>query len=261
MSHSVTTLKAIIFDVDGTLADTEEVHRLAFNATFRECGLDWFWTPTLYEQLLSVSGGRERITSYAAEHPHKATGGELTPQRVAEIHRIKTDRYAALLAAGRIPLRDGTVRLLHEARAVGVRLAIATSSARSNLDTLLDLNLTGDWRSWFEAIATCETTPDKKPSPAVYLEALHTLGLPAAGCVAIEDTQNGLRAASAAALSTVITTHRYTRRHAFAGAALVVDSLGEPDQPPKLLHGNLHGEACVTLTLLAQLLRAPRLAT
>ena len=247
-------LRAIIFDVDGTLADTEEVHRQAFNATFRECGLDWFWSPADYRRLLAISGGRERMTRYALENPLPNRAEGLTPANIAEIHRLKTARYAALLEAGRVPLRPGVARLLREARDGGVRLAIATSSARSNLETLLDLNLEPGWRDWFDVIESSDTTHEKKPSPAVYRAVLAGLALAAEDCIAVEDTCNGLRAARAANLCTVITTHRYTRDERFPGAALVVDGLGEPGHPPRLLQGSLHDEPCVNLALLRSLL-------
>ena len=132
-------LEGIIFDVDGTLADTEELHRQAFNASFRAFGLAWEWTPPRYQELLAISGGRERMAHYAAALALSGVPVTLTPQRIAEIHRDKTARYGQLLRAGNLALRPGAARLMQEARAAGVRLAIATSSARSNLETLLNL--------------------------------------------------------------------------------------------------------------------------
>ena len=247
-------LQALVFDVDGTLADTEEIHRQAFNATFEERGLDWCWSPAEYRRLLAISGGRERMTRYAAEHPPANQEHDLTAADIAEMHRLKTARYAALLEAGRVPLRQGVARLLREARDNGLRLAIATSSALSNLETLLDLNLAPDWRSWFEVVESSDTTVEKKPSPAVYQAALRRLGLDATACIAVEDTLNGLLAARAAGLCTVITTHRYTREDDFPGAALVVEGLGEPDSPPPVRQGTLDAGTCVNLAVLRGLL-------
>ncbi len=248
-------LEGIIFDVDGTLADTEELHRQAFNASFRAFGLAWEWTPPRYQALLAISGGRERMAHYAAAVALGGAPVTLTPQLIAEIHRDKTERYGQLLRAGSLALRPGAARLIQEARAAGVRLAIATSSARTNLETLLNLNLAPDWPQWFAAIETCESVPAKKPAPAVYQAALANAGLSATHCVAIEDTTNGLQAALAAGLRTVITTHRYTRCEAFPGASLVVDGLGEPTQPPRLQAGDLYGQTCVNLALLRCLVR------
>lgn len=247
-------LEAIIFDVDGTIADTEELHRQAFNRAFAEFAIPWEWSPALYEALLGVSGGRERINHYMRAELAKGPGEILTPDLIRLVHARKTELYAELLRAGELKLRPGVARLFGEARAAGIRLALATSSARSNLDTLLDLNLPRDWREWFSAIETCDSVVEKKPSPAVYLAALAGLGVPAANCVAIEDTVNGLGAAVAAGIVAVITTHAYTRGHRFDGAALVVDSLGEPAAPCAVRAGSLGDEPCVTVAALRRLL-------
>jgi HAD superfamily hydrolase (TIGR01509 family) len=232
-------LQGLIFDVDGTLADTEEIHRIAFNQTFATFDLDWCWTPELYEELLVISGGKERITQYAKRvEPERALTPEF-PDFVGRLHAQKTALYARLLSSGHIRLRPGIERLLHEARSAGLTLGIATSSAWSNVKTLLDNNLGHAWQSWFAAVETCDTVTEKKPSPAVYLAVLKRLRLSPQHCVAIEDTENGLKAARAAGLATVITTHRFTRNHAFLGAALVLDGLGEPEQPMSVIRGNV----------------------
>lgn len=253
-------LQALIFDVDGTLADTEEVHRQAFNRAFAEYSIPWEWTPALYERLLSVSGGRERIDFYMRELLAQGPGEILTPDLIKELHARKTALYGEMIRAGHLVLRPGVARLLDEAREAGLRLALATSSARRNLETLLDMNLPADWRRWFDAIESCDSVPSKKPSPAVYLAALRGLDLPASACVAFEDTLIGLRAARAAQLETVITTHRYTQARSFPGAAIVTDGLGEPNAPCTVIHGSLFGHPCVSVPLLRQLLEAQRSA-
>ncbi len=224
-------LRALIFDVDGTLADTEEIHRHAFNVTFEEFGLGWEWTPRIYRELLRISGGRERMHAYA----ESLAGAYVWPRNPSEyfrrIHRVKTAHYARLLAEGNVQLRPGVLRLLGEARERGLRLALATSSALSNVHALLGHHLGGGWSQWFDAIVTCDVVETKKPSPAVYEYALRALRLDAWHCVAFEDTENGNLAARSAGLPTIITTHYYTRAAAFPGASLVVDHLGEPDQP------------------------------
>lgn len=247
-------LKALIFDVDGTLADTEEVHRLAFNRAFAEYAIPWEWPPELYERLLTVSGGRERIDFYMRELLAQGPSEIMTPDLIRELHQRKTAIYAEMIRAGHLRLRPGAARLLNEAREAGLRLALATSSARSNLETLLDMNLPPDWRDWFDAIESCDTVPAKKPSPAVYVAALRGLNLPPNVCIAVEDTLNGLKSARAAQLLTVVTTHRYTQAHDFPGAALVTDGLGEPDAPCAVWHGSLGKERCVTVALLRRLL-------
>jgi HAD superfamily hydrolase (TIGR01509 family) len=246
-------LEAIIFDVDGTLADTEDVHRRAFNQAFKEFELDWNWTPTLYEELLAISGGRERITYYGADLVEQFGNQDKFAHYVRDIHEVKTRIYAEMLNDGEIPLRPGVERLLGEIRDSGLTLAIATSSTFSNLKTLLDRNLPEKWMSWFAAIASCDTVSKKKPSPAVYNSVLSILKLDPSHAVAIEDTVNGCLAATNAGLATVITTHFFTRHHYFPKADLVVDSLGESDRPFKLIDGDAGAATLVDVALLEHL--------
>ena len=145
-------LEAVIFDVDGTLADTEEVHRQAFNEAFKEFELDWNWTPSLYEELLAISGGRERIAYYGADLVEQFHTLDKFTHYVRDIHEVKTRIYTELLNDGEIPLRPGVERLLNEIRESGLTLGIATSSTFSNLRTLLDQNLPKNWMSWFSAL-------------------------------------------------------------------------------------------------------------
>jgi HAD superfamily hydrolase (TIGR01509 family) len=217
------TLRALIFDVDGTLAETEELHRLAFNAAFAAAGLDWHWDQPLYGRLLAVTGGKERIAHFqdVARLPHK-----LDAPRIAALHADKTARYAALVASGDLPLRPGVRRLLREARAAGLRLAIATTTSRPNVDALLSACSP---LPVFDVIAAGDEVPRKKPAPDIYVAALHRLGLSASDCLAIEDTENGLKSAAAACLACLITISAYGGTGPFEGAAAVVSDLGEPD--------------------------------
>jgi HAD superfamily hydrolase (TIGR01509 family) len=248
-------LRALIFDVDGTLADTEELHRQAFNLTFVEFGLEWEWTPRLYEQLLAVSGGRERMHAYAESLGEGFRWPRNPSAYFRDLHRVKTAHYAKLLNDTHVPLRPGVRRLLDEAARRELRLGIATSSARSNVDTLLANALGADWASRFEAIATCDVIEEKKPAPAVYNHVLAQLRLAPRHAIAFEDTVNGNRAAQAAGLAVVITTHYYTRHDRFPGAALVLDHLGEPDQPFTPRAGEAGIATCVDVDLLQQLLQ------
>ncbi|MEM7543830.1 MAG: HAD-IA family hydrolase [Pseudomonadota bacterium] len=203
-------LAAIIFDVDGTLAETEEVHRLAFNYTFSEFGLDWEWTPALYEDLLAISGGRRRIAQFGHALRTRFKNDVEFEEFVTTVHKAKTRKYAAMIQEGEVPLRPGVRRLIDEARAQNLTLAMATSSAQSNLEALLDMNLPAGWRDWFAAIETCENVGEQKPASAVYKAVLQTLGIECSSAVAIEDTVNGLLAATGAGLATVI--HRSALR-------------------------------------------------
>lgn len=247
-------LKAIVFDMDGTLADTEEIHRQAFNRAFAEFGFPWQWSPAEYHDLLAISGGRERIRQFLLQKRGRRRATAALRQLAIAVHRRKSEIYRDLLRAGHVTLRPGVKRLLFEARALGVRLAIATSSSRRNVDTLLDTALGGEADGLFRAIATCDVVEDQKPAPALYQFALAELGVEPVHAVAVEDTHNGVLAARAAGLVTVITTHRYTRDNDFRGAALVLDQLGEPDRPFCVLDGDAHGATFVDLALLQRLL-------
>ena len=248
------SLNAIIFDCDGTLADTEETHRQAFNLAFAEFGLDWDWTPTLYAELLAISGGRERMYAYGTEIRADFSSDQAYRRNIAELHKLKTRLYADLIRDGHVPLRGGVRRLIDEARSADVTLAIATSTQAGNVAALLDINLPADWRSWFTVIKSCDEVEEKKPSPAVYSAVLEALALNPAGCVAVEDTVNGLVAADSAGLTTVITAHYYTRHCHFPQAALVVDGMGDPEEPFRLLTGNARGRSYLDLALLDELL-------
>ncbi len=225
-------LTTLIFDVDGTLADTErDGHRVAFNQAFAEAGLDWRWDSDLYRRLLAVSGGKERILYYLEQvRPDNAVPGD-PAEFVARLHVAKTRIYTDMLAQGVIPLRPGVRRLLNEARRGGFRLAIATTTTPDNVTALLEHSLGSQAPGWFEVIAAGDIVAHKKPAPDIYLYAMRRMGVSADECLAFEDSGNGLQSARAAGLATVITISDYTRDHDFDGAVLVLDSLGEPDQP------------------------------
>ncbi len=243
-------LVALIFDLDGTIADTEEIHRLAFNAAFAEHGLSWEWSPAEYARLLSVSGGRERILYYARQSPPAAADETPLTEFARRLHGLKSLLYARMLADRGAPLRPGVSRLLHEARRCGIRLAIASSTSLANVRAVFDRNLPGDCAHWFDVLATCDEVEEKKPSPAVYRYVLDCTGWDAHRCVALEDTPNGNRAALDAGLATVITTHAFTRRDDFAGASLVVSDLGEPERPCEVFGGDAQGADYVDVALL-----------
>jgi HAD superfamily hydrolase (TIGR01509 family) len=220
-------VSALIFDVDGTLADTEETHRQAFNYAFLAFGLEWEWSKPRYRELLKTSGGKERIVLFVdALHVSQGERTRLAALAPA-IHREKTRLYAELIADGRCPPRPGVLRLLAEAREAGVRLAIASTTSPQNVDALLTRHLGAGALRMFDAIACGDHVPRKKPAPDIYRLALAMLGLPSSACVAFEDSPNGLRAAKTAGLFTVVTPSPWTTGEAFRGADLELPHLGD----------------------------------
>jgi beta-phosphoglucomutase-like phosphatase (HAD superfamily) len=221
------TIKAIIFDVDGTLADTEDGHRKSFNKAFAECGLDWNWDVALYDKLLKVTGGKERITYFVSDFlPGFAKPADFEGF-VKNLHAIKTMHYTKMLGEGHIPLRPGVKRLIHDAHAAGIALAIATTTTPENVSALLEVGLGNNWADLFSANGCGDIVPHKKPAPDIYFWVLEKLGLSADECIALEDSENGLRSSLAAGLKTFVTTNHYTRNQNFAGASGVSDDLGD----------------------------------
>jgi len=220
-------LQALIFDVDGTLADTESTHRAAFNHAFAEEGLDWVWDEALYTELLEISGGKERIAHY-----WKRTRGDIVgidahalQDTIARLHEVKTAAYEGMVNDGQVSLRPGVLRLIESAHEQGLALAIATTTSPVNIAALLRKAIGPHWRALFGVVEDASTAPIKKPHPQVYLQTLQRMGMAAARCIALEDSGNGLKAALAAGLPTVITPNRFTQHHDFAGAMRVVPDL------------------------------------
>ena len=220
-------LRALVFDVDGTLADTERFHLEAFNHAFAEEGLDWHWDAALYTRLLEVSGGKERILHYWRETRGSVVeiGADALRDTVDRIHLAKTAAYEAMVQEGRVELRPGVLALMEDAQRAGLQLAIATTTSPVNVAALLRRAIGAGWRLQFPVVCDASTAPLKKPHPQVYLQALQRLGLPAGAAMAFEDSANGLRAARAAGLDVVITPTAFTRHQDFSGALRVLGSL------------------------------------
>ena len=230
------SLSAVLFDVDGTLADTErDGHRLAFNSAFIDFGLSWNWDIELYGKLLEITGGKERIRYYIDHYSPEITQNINLTDWIAELHKTKTKYFLKLLSEGKIPLRPGVARLIHELRSNNIRMAIATTTTPENVYALLESTLGEDSPSWFDAIGAGDIVPYKKPAPDIYHWALDKLKLPPDECVAIEDSENGLKASLAANISTIITTSEYTHSQNFNGAAIVLTDLGESNAPAAML--------------------------
>ena len=220
-------LQALIFDVDGTLADTEAAHRAAFNLAFEQEGQDWVWDEALYTRLLDVSGGKERLLHYWTQrHPEvRDVDGAGVRDTIARLHELKTAAYEAMVNDGAVSLRPGVLHLIDAASQAGLQLAIATTTSPVNIAALLRAAIGSDWRQFFGIVEDASTAAIKKPHPQVYLQTLQRLQLPAAACLAFEDSANGLRAARGAGLATVITPTGFTADHDFSGALKVLPNL------------------------------------
>jgi HAD superfamily hydrolase (TIGR01509 family) len=213
-------VRALIFDVDGTLAETEEVHRLAFNAAFEDLGVPWTWDRPRYRELLRVTGGKERLALCAGE-----VGLTMSDAEIARIHARKNALYAQFVSEGRAPFLPGVDALIRDAKSAGLKCAICTTTSRSNIDALLGANLGAEGSALFDAMVCGEDVIEKKPSPEAYLLALRILGFSAGECLALEDSSNGLRAARAAGVRTIVTPSWYSSGEDFSGALQVRDSL------------------------------------
>ena len=204
-------LRALVWDVDGTLAETEhDGHRVAFNQAFADEGLPWHWDEALYRELLATTGGKERMRAWWHRlDPSSAATPEATA-RIARLHARKTALYVDLVARGAVQLRPGVARLLQDARQAGITLAIATTTSPENVTALLAATLGPDSPAWFSCIGAGDVVPHKKPAPDIYHWVLQRLGLADADCLALEDSAPGCMAALAAGLPTVVARSRYT---------------------------------------------------
>lgn len=246
-------LRAVLFDVDGTLADTEALgHRPAYNRAFRKLGLQLRWGPKLYRKLLKQPGGRERLKHYV-EHYQPDLGKEQAEVSadldgwVAKVHELKSKYFKKRMRNGSVPLRPGIARLMREARANGLKLGIVTNASLKTLKPVLRYCMGPELAAEIDVIASGEEVKRKKPAPDLYRLALQRLGVEAGECVTLEDSQMGLAAATAAKVAAVVTVNSDTLEQDFSDAALVMSSLGEPGAPAKVLRGELCGRSWVTI--------------
>ncbi|MDZ7750564.1 MAG: HAD family hydrolase [Gammaproteobacteria bacterium] len=250
------TLEALIFDVDGTLADTEAGHLAAFNHAFADAGLDWEWSTGDYTRLLEVTGGKERMAHYLKAWEPATRPPEPVNESIAALHAAKTRHYVAMLEGGAIALRPGVERLLREAREAGLRLAIATTTTPANVEALLEHTLGPGAMDWFEVVGAGGVVPHKKPAPDIYEYVLREMGLAPTAAIAFEDSGPGVRAARGAGLPVIVTTSTFTVDHDFTGAALVLDSMGEVERPFGVLGGDAGGHEWLDVELVREVHRA-----
>jgi HAD superfamily hydrolase (TIGR01509 family) len=220
-------LKAILWDVDGTLAETErDGHLVAMNAAFDELAVPWRWDERRYGELLRVAGGYERLLFDMESQPLAPDSIEERNALARRIHALKNQRYAELVASGALPLRAGVRELFDECAAEGVRMAVVTTTSRGNVDALLAAQIGADWGSRFAAVVCAEDAPVKKPDPQAYRLVLERLQLPAERTLAIEDSAMGLAAATALDIPVIITRSRYFSDDPVPGAMAVGPGLG-----------------------------------
>lgn len=246
------SLSALIFDVDGTLAETEQWHRQAFNLAFMDMDLDWIWDHALYLELLSVTGGKERMRHYASLHDRDFLANPDIGQRIVSLHRNKTNHYARLISSGEVKLRPGIERLINEAKDNQLKLAISTTTTRDNVVNLLTATLGKNGPTMFDAISAADSAEHKKPAPDVYFDTLRKLKIRPDQCLTFEDSQNGLLSARRANIDTVVTLSDFTSCHDHMDAIAVLKNLGDPGLPCEVVRGDLDGREFVDLELLRQ---------
>lgn len=230
-------MSALLLDCDGVLADTERYgHLPAFNATFEEFGLPVRWDEEEYGRKLAVGGGKERMATLFEDPRFVADAGvpedaEARAELLARWHRSKTAAFKQLVSDGSIPPRPGVARLVRAAVDAGWTVAVCSTSAQESVTAVLQHAVGEDYAARIPVFAG-DVVPAKKPDPAVYLLAVDQLGLDPDDTVVVEDSRNGLLAATRAGLPCLVTVNGYTREEDFGDAALVVSELGDPDRPP-----------------------------
>ena len=234
-------LKAIIFDVDGTLGETEQVHREAFNAAFRAEDLDWNWSTELFREISEIPGGRERLRHYVENYHPECVERFEKEDLFLKVHRQKTRLFGRLLEDSGTSLRTGVGRLITDARSSGILLGVCTTSQLETFEILVINALGFEAISWFKAVVSGKDVRKRKPDPEGYVEVLRKLRINADEAVVIEDSPQGVQAARAAGIKVIAAPSESTREKEFAGAEIVLSDLGEPGMPFEALHGNPQG--------------------
>ena len=222
--------QAIIFDVDGTMADTEEAHRVSFNRAFSENNLNWNWDVSLYDKLLKITGGKERIKYFVETYLLDYKKPDEYENFIKNLHMIKTTHYTTMLKKGLIPFRPNIKKLIVDAKKANIRLAIATTTSPENVTALMEQEFGKDYETMFDAIGCGDIVSKKKPAPDIYEWVLNKMKLKPDNCIALEDSENGLKSGLAAGIKTFITTNLYTQQQDFTGAAAVYKDLSNLEE-------------------------------
>ena len=247
------SLKALLFDMDGTLANTEhDGHLRAFNETFKVFKLDWHWDSKLYGDLLSVSGGKERLAHYI-NHYNPKLENSFNVNDIAEIHNKKTEIFVNHVSNGEVSLRVGVERLIEEAIENGLRLGIATTTTLKNVEALMTSTLGESALNRFEVIGAGDVVKSKKPAADIYRYVLDKMSLSCHECIAFEDSEIGFASSTSAGLKTVVTLSEYNKKQIFEGALVVLDHLGDENQPFEIIKGKPTNHSFVSVGYLREL--------
>jgi HAD superfamily hydrolase (TIGR01509 family) len=232
-------LKALIFDCDGVIAETErDGHRVAFNRAFKEAGLDVEWGIDEYGELVKIAGGKERMKAYFKRYSDIYPPDRFDDQFISKLHKRKTEIFMDMSAKGELPVRPGIRRLIDEAHERGIILAVCSTSNEKSVISLLQAVLGTQRLNWFNAVFAGDIVKAKKPAPDIYNLVKEKFGLEGSECFVVEDSRNGLLAAKAAGMHCVITVSFYSKDEDFSEANVVVSSLGEPNLPAEVIKGH-----------------------
>ena len=248
-------LSAVLFDVDGTIAETEDLHRISFNEAFKEFNLDWYWDEPIYKELINIGSGEKRIMYYIKRAWPEMLDYKNLSKYIDSIHKVKNEIFEDFILESEIEMRPGVMRLINELKEKNIRMAIVSSTSENNLITLFERGLGVDPKSTFDLIAHGDCTKNKRPSPEIYEWILERLRLPSQSCIAIEDSLRGVESAKNANINTIVTPSIFTKEETFEGAKLVVSDLGEEDKPFKLIKGKSYNNECVNVELLTQIIK------
>lgn len=249
-------LSAVLFDVDGTIAETEELHRKSFNESFKEFNLDWFWDKPIYKELINIGGGKERIQHYMKRAWPEMLEYKNLSKYIDSIHKVKNEIYEDYINEEKLTFRPGIKRLISELKENKIRIALVSSSSKTNIENLLLKGLQFKSIELFDLIAHGDCTKNKKPSPEIYEWALEKFKLSAQSCIAIEDSPRGVDSAVSAKIKVIATPSELTSDENFEAADLVVSDLGDPEEPFKKISGLTYGEKNVNVDLLKKLIES-----